>query len=67
METEWHVLYVGTHVTAHAADADAVLVSKARKAPQKNQALLVEYLARGASDRFFELAERYAVDLESFL
>ena len=30
-------------------------------------ALIVEYLARGASERFLDLARRYSLDLEQFL
>lgn len=65
-ETRYSPLYQGTHVEAFVADPDAVLISKARKAPEKNAALITEYLAKGASERFFELAKKYAVDLEQF-
>jgi hypothetical protein len=66
-ETRYAPLYKGTYVEAFVADPDAVLISKARKAPEKNAALITEYLARGASERFFELAKKYAVDLEQFV
>ncbi len=66
-ETEYTDLYRGRYVTLLVADADSVLLSKALKAPLKNRALLVEYLARGASERFLKMAEKYAVDLEQFL
>ena len=49
------------------ADIDAVLLSKALKAPLKNRALIVEYVAAGASERFYALAARYGLDLEQFL
>ena len=49
------------------ADPDAVLISKACKAPEKNIGLITEYLAKGASERFFELAQKYALDLEQFV
>ena len=52
---------------AWVADPDAVLISKAYKAPEKNMGLITEYLAKGASERFFELAQKYAVDLEQFV
>jgi len=65
-ETRYDSLYEGTYVDAWVADPDAVLISKARKAPEKNMGLLTEYLAKGASERFFELAQKYAVDLEQF-
>jgi hypothetical protein len=66
-ETRYRELFRGEYVTMLVADAEAVLVSKALKAPAKNRALLVEYLAQGASERFFALAKRYRVDLEQFL
>ena len=46
---------------------EAVLVSKALKAPAKNRSLLTEYLAKGASQRFLDMAKKYGVDLEQFL
>jgi hypothetical protein len=66
-ETRYTPLYEGTYVEAFVADPDAVLISKARKAPEKNAALITEYLAKGASERFFELAKKYAIDLERFV
>ena len=66
-ETNYAPMFEGVYVTLLAADVDAVLVSKASKAPKKNSALIVEYLARGASERFFSLAAIYDVDLEEFV
>lgn len=66
-ETLYSTLYAGEYVTLEVADVDAVLISKALKAPVKNRALIVEYLARGASPRFMALARTYAIDLEAFL
>ena len=66
-ETQYTPVYEGTYVDAFVADPDAVLISKACKAPEKNEALIIEYLAKGASERFFELAKKYAVDLEEFV
>ncbi|UCH29726.1 MAG: hypothetical protein JSV06_01505 [Myxococcales bacterium] len=66
-ETHYAPLYAGRYVDAFVADPDAVLISKACKAPEKNEALITEYLAKGASERFFELAQKYAVDLERFV
>jgi hypothetical protein len=65
-ETLYRPLYEGTFVEGLVADPDAVLISKALKAPEKNSALLTEYLAKGASKRFFELAREHHVDLEQF-
>jgi hypothetical protein len=66
-ETRYSELFAGKFVRLLLAEAEAVLVSKALKAPVKNGPLLTEYLASGASDRFFELAQRYSLDLEQFL
>lgn len=66
-ETRYNPLYQGRHVEALVADPDAVLISKAARAPEKNRALITEYLAKGASERFFELARKHDVDLEQFV
>lgn len=66
-ETRYAPIYEGTYVEAFVADPDAVLISKAAKAPEKNAALITEYLAKGASKRFFELAKKYTIDLEQFV
>jgi len=66
-ETRYTVLFSGEFVTLKVADMEAILISKALKAPRKNRALIVEYLARGATPRFMRLARKYGVDLESFL
>lgn len=65
-ETRFAPLYSGKLVTVLLADPEAVLLSKALKAPAKNRPLVIEYLARGASQRFLQLAERYGLDLEQF-
>jgi hypothetical protein len=66
-ETRYSALYSGRFVELSVADSDAVLLSKALKAPVKNRQILVEYLARGASDRFLEMAKKYRLNLEQFL
>lgn len=66
-ETVYKTLFAGEYVTMQVADIDAILLSKALKAPAKNKVLIVEYLASGASERFFELATRYGLDLERFV
>jgi len=66
-ETRYSVLFAGEVVTLKVADLDAILISKALKAPHKNRALVVEYLAQGASPRFMRMASKYRVDLEGFL
>jgi len=65
-ETVYRVIYDGTHVEGSVADPDCVLLSKGLKAPAKNRPLLIEFLARGPSDRFVALAKKYALDLEQF-
>lgn len=65
-ETRYSPLFEGRFVTLLVADVDAVLVSKALKAPVKNGPLIRQYIAQGASDRFFDLAARYSVDLGQF-
>lgn len=66
-ETRYAPLYDGNWVKLLVAEPEAVLVSKALKAPAKNHVLLIEYLALGPSQRFLELADKYSVDLEQFL
>jgi hypothetical protein len=66
-ETRYSELFVGSFVRLLLAESDAVLVSKALKAPRKNRPLLTEYLAQGPSARFLELATKYSLDLEQFL
>ena len=65
-ETRYAEIFRGKFVRLLLAEAEAVLLSKARKAPERNRRLLTEYLALGASARFFELAAKYHVDLEQF-
>jgi len=66
-ETQYSDLYAGKFVRLLLAEPEAVLVSKASKAPAKNRPLLTEYLATGASERFMKLAAKYHVDLEQFV
>jgi hypothetical protein len=65
-ETNYRPLFAGRFVTLLVADVESILLSKALKAPRKNQPLLTEYLARGASPRFLELARKYSLSLEQF-
>jgi hypothetical protein len=66
-ETRYQVSFAGEFVTLELADMEAILLSKAPKAPTKNRALIVEYLAAGATERFLKMAEKYGLDLETFL
>lgn len=66
-ETKYERVYSGEYVSLEIADMESILLSKALKAPRKNRALIVEYLAQGASPRFLHLAGKYALDLEAFV
>jgi hypothetical protein len=66
-ETTYQPLFTGQYIKLLVADHESVLVSKGLKAARKNRALLTEYLARGPSARFLQLARKYALDLEQFL
>ena len=66
-ETLYEPVYEGDWVTGLVAQADFVLLSKALKAPEKNRALIVEFLAEGATPRFLDLSEKYDLDLEQFV
>jgi hypothetical protein len=66
-ETRYQPLFHGRFVTLQVADAEAILLSKGLKAPRKNGPLLTEYLARGASPRFFALSRKYRLNLEQFV
>lgn len=66
-ETRYTELFKGRFVHLLVAEPDAILLSKALKAPAKNRTLIVEYLAKGASHRFVALARKYHLDLEQFV
>lgn len=66
-ETQYSRLFTGHFITLLVADAESILISKALKAARKNGPLLTEYLARGASPHFLQLAKKYQVDLDQFL
>lgn len=66
-ETQYEEFYSGKWVKAYLARVEFVILSKAKKAPEKNRSLIVEYLASSPPDTFFKLAEKYAIDLEGFL
>ncbi len=65
-ETRYVDFYAGRFVRLVLAEPEAVLVSKALKAPLKNGPLVTEYLALGPSERFLSLARKYRLDLEQF-
>jgi hypothetical protein len=67
IETEYDNFFVGKWLKTYLAKPEYVLLSKAKMAPDKNKALIVEYLASTPPSNFFELAKKYKVDLDSFL
>jgi hypothetical protein len=66
-ETEYALLFEGKYTQAFYAVPEYVLLSKALKAPQKNHNLIVEYLSKQPSKKFFDLCEKYKVNLENFV
>ena len=62
-ETVYLPFYTGRKVSVEVARAEYLLIAKAKLAKEKNKALLAEYISKEASDLFFELAEKYQVDL----
>ena len=66
-ETRYRKLFTGRFVNVFIAEPEAVLLSKALKAPAKNRALVTAYLASGPTERFLMLANKYQLDLEPFL
>jgi hypothetical protein len=65
-ETEYKEVFKGSLLTGSIAKSEYVLISKALKAPGKNKSLIMEYLAKGPSELFMELALKYEVDLKGF-
>lgn len=66
-ETEYEIFFFGKWLKAYLAKPEYVLLPKAMKAPKKNKALIVEYLASEPPAKFFKLAKKYKVDLDHFL
>ncbi len=66
-ETSYLPLFDGVYVQVTYALPEYVLLSKALKAPHKNRALLIEYLASPPSALFMNLAKQYEVDLSQIL
>ena len=66
-ETEYADFFVGKWVKARLAKTEYVMVSKAKKAAKKNRAMLIDYIASPPSKKFFELAKKYEIDLDSLL
>ena len=66
-ETEYVQIFTGRLLTGFIAKNEYVLISKALKAPKKNNSLIVEYIAKGPSKLFMQLANKYKLDLKEFI
>ncbi|WP_171039902.1 hypothetical protein, partial [Streptococcus pseudopneumoniae] len=66
-ETQYSGFYTGKWVDVTLAKPEYILVSKALKAPDKNKQLIADYISSGPPEIFYELAEKYKVDLEKIL
>ncbi len=62
-----HLFFKGKWLKAYLAKPEYILLSKAMKAPEKNKALIVEYLASEPPATFFNLVQKYKVNLDKFL
>lgn len=66
-ETIYKTSFHGKMVELLLAAPEYVLLSKTLKAPDKNRALILEYIARGPSELFLKLVRKYGVNLEEFV
>lgn len=64
-ETEFHSLYEGKKVHMEIALPHFVILSKAKKAFEKNKGLIAEYIAsKDIHPDFFDLVEKYEINLD---
>ncbi len=66
-ETQYNTLYKGKYVSCFIAQPEYVLISKAKIARAKDRNLMIEYLGTQPTPLFFELAEKYGINIEDFL
>jgi hypothetical protein len=66
-ETRYVHLYKGYVVDGYYAESEYVLLSKVAKAPEKNRNLILQYIAKGPSQLFLALCEKYKIDLNEVL
>ena len=66
-ETKFSTIYAGKFVKGFVAQAEYVLISKAKMAREKNKNLIIEYLGTQPSPLFLQLAMKYEINLEEFL
>ena len=66
-ETRYVDIFVGKWLRATRALPVYILVSKAKFAVNKNKDLILQYLAHDPDPEFFDLCEKYDVDLNEFI
>ena len=64
-ETQYTLYFEGRYLEVYIADVVFVMLSKAKMAKTKNRQIIIEYLNSEEFDPiFFDLADRYDLDLE---
>jgi hypothetical protein len=66
-ETVYLLFFEGDFVTVHRAEPEYVMVSKAKYALAKNKILLQQYIASSPPEIFFEMCQKYRIDVENIL
>lgn len=67
-ETEFKTIHDGKIIIGKIAEPVFVIISKAKKSPEKNKFLIADYLASQCrDDRIFDLADKYQIDLEKLI
>jgi len=66
-ETTYKTIFQGRYVEGSIAEPEYVLISKALKAPKRNEKLILEYLSTHPTNLFYSLAKKYKVPLEEFI
>ncbi|MEY4630999.1 MAG: hypothetical protein RIQ81_1119 [Pseudomonadota bacterium] len=67
LETQYVEIFKGDWVTSLRAETEFIMVSKALKAPAKNRVLLRNYIATRPPVSFFEMCEKYKVNLDTVI
>lgn len=66
-ESKYVDVFRGTWVVAIRAEPEFVMLSKAKKARAKNKKLLQQYIASSPPRTFFDLCQKYKVNLKQIL
>jgi hypothetical protein len=66
-KTIYTTLYKGEWTHALLAQTEYIMVSKAIKSPEKNKVLLRTYIAHRPPKLFFDLCEKYKINLKSLI